>query len=274
MPTHFSEHIYRKDWPVEGAKAAVVLVHGQAEHCGRHEYAARALNARGYSVYAGDLPGHGRSGGLRGHIDRFDDYVDTVADWIEDARRREPGLPTFLLGHSVGGLIAARYVETRSEAANLAGVVLTSPAFRVRYPIPAWKTALSLKLDGLLPRLRMPTGLHKQRVTRNEEVVRATAADPLVVAVASIRFYNELLRAQAAALRDAERVRLPLLLLHGGADEIIDPTVSLEFGRATASADRDVRLVPGLHHEIMNEPERDDVLRDIADWLDARATVG
>ncbi|WP_309122445.1 alpha/beta hydrolase [Paenibacillus sp.] len=265
---------YRKDWPTSNetpAKAAVVLVHGQGEHCGRYAHVAAALNAAGYDVVSGDLPGHGRSGGLRGHIDRFDDFVDVVSSWIEDARSRRSDLPLFLLGHSVGGLVAARLLQTSPLAGALSGAVLTSPAFRLRFPIPAWKEALGRRLDGVLPRLRMPSGLKQQRVTRSEDVLLATAADPLMVYVASVRFYNELLRAQAAALAEAEAISLPLLLLHGGADEIIAPEPSLDFGRRVASPDKDVRLLPGLHHEIMNEPERDDVLRDIVGWLDRHA---
>jgi len=261
---------YRKDWqaPASPVKATVVLVHGQGEHSGRYAHVAAALNAAGYDVASGDLPGHGRSGGLRGHIDRFGDYVDVVASWIEDARERRPDAPLFLLGHSVGGLIAARLLQTSPLAGVLSGAVLTSPAFRLRFPIPPWKEALGRRLDPVLPRLRMPSGLKQQRVTRSEDVLLATASDPLMVYVASVRFYNELLRAQAAALADAGLIRLPLLLLHGGADEIIVPDTSLDFGARVASPDKDVRLLPGLHHEIMNEPERDDVLADMIGWLD------
>lgn len=260
--------LFRKEWTIGTPKAAIVLVHGQGEHSGRYGYAAAALNRRGYDVYSGDLPGHGRSGGLRGHIDRFDDYLRVVDEWLTAARRRQSGAPVFLLGHSVGGLIAIRYLETQPNAASLAGAVLSSPALRLRYPIAPWKTAIGRRLDRLFPLLRMSSGLEGQRATRNEEVRAVSAQDPLMVRVASVRFYNELIRAQQAALQAADRITLPLLLLHGGADEIIEPAASLEFGQRLALPDQEVRLLPGLHHEIMNEPERDDVLREIADWLD------
>lgn len=268
--------IYRNRWVTEtgAGKGAVVLVHGQGEHSGRYEYAAKALNRRGYDVYTGDLPGHGLSGGLRGHIDRFDDFVTVTASWVEEARELTGGKqPLFVLGHSVGGLIVTRYLETAPDTSFLAGAVLSSPAYRVRYPIPRWKEELGRKLDPWLPRLRLSSGLERQRTTRNEDVIRKTADDPLMVFVVSVRFYNELLRAQAAALTEADRIRLPLLLLHGEADEIIDPQQSLEFGRRVSSPDKEVRLLPGLHHEIMNEPERDEVLQEIADWLDRRVPM-
>jgi lysophospholipase len=263
--------LYRRQWVVQSAKSIVVLVHGQGEHCGRYEYAATALNDQGYDVYSGDLPGHGRSGGLRGHIDRFDDYVGAVADWVNEAIRRSEGRPVFLLGHSVGGLIVVRYLETKTAAAaRLAGVVLSGPALKLRYPIPSWKEALGRRLNGVFPKLRLPSGLKQQRVTRSEDVQLATAVDPLMVYVASIRFYNELLYAQAEAVAGADRIRLPLLLLHGGADEVIEPAVSLEFGQRIASEDKDVRILPDLHHEIINEPERDEVLREMIHWMDHR----
>lgn len=267
--------LYRKRWTALQAKAAVVLVHGQGEHCGRYEHVAAALNAAGYAVHSGDLPGHGRSGGTRGHIDGFGEYVDTAAAWIEEAAAEHPGLPLFLLGHSVGGLIAARLLQTKPDTAErLSGAILSSPAFRLRMPVPAWKEALGRRLDNVLPRLRMPSGLKGRRVTRDEEILRRTALDPLMVYVASVRFYNELLRAQAAALAEAERIALPILIRHGGADEIIDPEPTLAFGSRLGSADKDVALLPGLHHEILNEPERDEVLGTVIGWMDARVQSG
>lgn len=264
--------LYRSRWVNDNrrSKAIVVLVHGQGEHSGRYEYAAKALNARGFDVFSGDLPGHGRSGGLRGHVDRFTDYIDALEHWIEEAKEHASGRPLFLFGHSFGGLIAARYAQLHADTSHMAGMILSSPAFRVKYPIPRWKQKLGLYLDNLLPRLRMPSGLDQQRATRNEDIARLTKQDRWMVYKVSVRFYNEMLRAQAAALAEAGRIRLPLLLLHGGADEIIDPEVSLVFGRQVASPDKEIRLLPGLHHEIINEPERDDILREIADWMDQR----
>jgi len=263
--------IYHRQWLTEtSGKASIVIVHGQGEHSGRYEYTANALNARGFDIYTGDLPGQGRSGGLRGHVDRYDDYLAAVDGWVREARDRSEGRPLFLLGHSVGGLVVTRYLQTAPDTSFLSGVVLSSPAYRVRYPIPRWKEALGLRLDKVLPRLRMPSGLEKQRTTKNEEIAQATAQDPLMEYLVSIRLFNEMLRAQVAAIAEADRIRLPLLLLHGGADEIIDPQQSLEFGRRLGSTDKDVRLLPGLHHEILNEPERDDVIREIADWLERR----
>lgn len=263
--------LHRTKWLSEGnSKAAVVLVHGQGEHSGRYAYAAKALNAQGFDVFSGDLPGHGRSGGRRGHIRRFEEYLAALAAWIEEAQEHAAGRPLFLFGHSFGGLIAARYAQTAADASRLAGLVLSSPAFRIKFPIPRWKQNMGLYLDHLLPMLRLPSGLDQQRATRNEEIARAAAQDPLMVYKVSVRFYNEMLRAQAAALAEAGRIRLPLLLLHGADDEIIAPEESLVFGQRVSSPDKEVRLLPGLHHEIINEPERDDVLREITGWMDAR----
>lgn len=259
--------VHRQNWPAPAPKASIVLVHGQGEHAGRYAYAAAAWNARGYSVYSGDWPGHGRSAGLRGHIDSFDEYVALVGDWVTEARAAADGRPVFLLGHSVGGVIALRYLQTAADA-PITGLVLSSPALRLRFPVPAWKAALGRQLDRVLPKLRMPSGLKQQRVTRNEPIASETVRDPLMVYVASVRFYNELLRAQQTAMWQANRIRLPVLLLQGGADEIVEPEQSLEIGRRLASTDKDVRLLPELHHEIINEPERDAVLSEIADWLD------
>src|SRR5690606_2148560 len=115
------KEVYGRQWKAASPKGAVVLVHGQFEHSGRYTYAASVLTAGGYHVYSGDLPRHGLSGGLRGHIDRFQHYIDTVASWAAEAREDNPGLPVFLLGHSVGGLIVTRYLQTSGDASSFAG---------------------------------------------------------------------------------------------------------------------------------------------------------
>jgi lysophospholipase len=250
----------------------VILIHGHGEHSSRYAYAAAGFNARGYRVISGDLPGNGRSPGLRGHIDRFEDYLEIVEAWVNEVlQMSDAGERLFLLGHSAGGLIVTRYLQSlaaKERSVPIHGVVLSSPALRLKMHVPAWKAVMGRALNQIVPRLTMPSGLRKLNVTRHPDISKVREDDPLMVHVASVRYYNEMLQAQASAMAEAGSIRLPILLMHGGADVIADPATSLEFAKKLSSSDKSIKILPGLHHEILNEPERDEVIRDIADWLD------
>ncbi len=223
-------------------------------------------------MISGDLPGNGRSPGLRGHIDRFEDYLEIVEAWVNEVlQMSDAGERLFLLGHSAGGLIVTRYLQSlaaKERSVPIHGVVLSSPALRLKMHVPAWKAVMGRALNQIVPRLTMPSGLRKLNVTRHPDISKVREDDPLMVHVASVRYYNEMLQAQASAMAEAGSIRLPILLMHGGADVIADPATSLEFAKKLSSSDKSIKILPGLHHEILNEPERDEVIRDIADWLD------
>jgi alpha-beta hydrolase superfamily lysophospholipase len=254
--------------PAPEPVATIAVVHGYGEHGGRHTWFAEAMTAQGYAVYAYDLRGHGQSSGVRGQVDRFDDYLADTAVFLDEVRRRQPGRPVVLLGHSLGGLICARFVEEGCE--GLLGLVLSSPFFGLTAEVPPAKLLGARILSFLWPARDIGNTLLAADLSHDETVVEAYVTDPLVHHVATARWAAELMKAQDAALADAARVTLPLLLLYGDEDAVADPAFSEAFF-ATAGATEKTRLhYEGFYHELFNETERERVFVDVAAWLAER----
>ena len=260
--------LFTRRWtPDQGTAAAVALVHGVHEHSGRYAYVASALMRRGIAVWALDLRGHGRSPGPRGQVAAsFDEYVGDVERFLEHVEA--DGAPLFLMGHSMGGLVAAATVVDRGTA-GLAGVVLSSPALAVEAP------ALLRRLAPLVARW-LPdapaTRLDLSRLSRDPVVARAYREDPLTTkGGVRARLGWEILRTAERVRQRAEAFDVPLYLFHGTADRITSPDGTRWLAEHAATRDVTLRLYEGYYHETLNEPERDDVIRDLADWLLARA---
>ncbi|MBO8162198.1 MAG: alpha/beta hydrolase [Brevibacillus sp.] len=251
------------------AKGIVVLVHGTAEHSGRYEHVAAYLNRCGYSVYSGDLPGWGRSTGRKGHIAVFQDYLDVVEGWVSDAEgeKRSTGCSVYLMGHSLGGLIAVRFIQRYGQRHLLDGLILSSPCLKLRIVPPVWKVRLAQTLNRLWPTLRLSNEIAPWQVTRDEAVREAYQTDPFVYNKVSVRWFCELQQAMQAALAEADMVTLPLLVVQAGDDQLVDPGGAEHFVNRAAAGDKTFRLFPELYHEVLNEPEREMVLAEIADWL-------
>ena len=207
-------------------KGTVLVQHGFAEHGGRYGHLVDALLPAGYAVTSFDARGHGRSGGTRVYVERFDSYVDDLKLAIDDARQKLPG-PLFLLGHSMGGLVAVRFLQLHGLY-GLAGVILSNPGLANKVVIPAWKELLATGASKLLPKLRVPSGLPPEDISRDPAEVRAYDADPLNVKVATARWYTEFVAAQGLALSKPESLRdVPLLGLIGDGDRIVDAQATL-----------------------------------------------
>ncbi len=272
MPSRDGCSLYYRWHPVAAPRGTVVIVHGFGEHSGRYAGVIADLNARGYAVLAFDYRGHGLAAGPRAYVGRFSQYLDDLDAAIARARACLSGAerrPLFVLGHSLGGLITAAYALDRGE--GLSGFVVTSPALGMALAVPAWKDALGRVMSRLIPRLSIPSGLDPALVSRDPEVVRAYAADPLVLTKATARWYTEFLDTQARVMASAPRITLPALVLAAGADRLADPEVSRRFEETLGSKDKRFVIYEGLYHEIMNEPEKAKVLDAIGAWLQARS---
>ncbi|MGE5701702.1 MAG: lysophospholipase [Clostridia bacterium] len=263
---------YRHSWMVDEPLATVILVHGTGEHHGRYEHVARFLNNRGFQVASGDLPGWGRTPGRKGHIEQFDDYIEAVAGWVaeEQQTKQSDNYPVFLLGHSLGGLIAARYVETYAGQHGLAGLVLSSPCLQLRLAISPWKRKLADVLNELMPTLRLGNGIAPFQVSRDPRVREAYVKDPYNYAKVSVRWFHELQTAMEASFQEEKRVDLPVLTVQAGADSLVNPDAVEQFVYALPVADKQFVKYEGLYHEVLNEPEKEIVLTEIADWMAKR----
>ena len=248
--------------------AHVALVHGYAEHLGRHAEITAALNAAGYAVHRADVRGHGQSAGKRAFVDKFDDYLGDLDLLLARVREQAAGLPVFLLGHSHGGLIIARYLLDKPTAVR--GAVFSSPYLRLKLavsPVKIWAGKLIAKIYPSLP---MANDLKPELLCRDVAIQKATAADPLYQQTATPGWFIQSSAAQETVLRRASEFVTPFLCIHGGADPIADAAASREFSAAATSKDKQFKQYDGLLHELFHEPERDLVFKDVVGWLDER----
>ena len=258
-------NLFQRSWRSE-ANSIVAIVHGYSEHSGRYDHVARHLAEAGHAVHAFDLRGHGRSEGRRVYVRAIDEYVSDLRAFLSRVRDHKPGLPLFLLGHSMGGTIVTRLLTQRYE--GLSGAILSGAALRTgrgRWRIMEELISLIAKLAPRLPLGR----LGSEKISRDPAVVADYDNDPLV-------YRGWMPAATAAALARATReidanmeaITLPLLILHGASDELTDPDGSRRLYERAASSDKTLTLFDGLRHEILNEPEKLQVLAAITEWLD------
>jgi alpha-beta hydrolase superfamily lysophospholipase len=264
---HDGASLFEQTWQPRRVSGVVAIVHGVAEHSGRYAQTAHDLCAAGYAVTCFDLRGHGRSEGLPTFVSSFDAYLDDLALFLERARRRCAGQPLFLLGHSMGGQIAALYAIERQP--HLAGLILSGPAVRLGLDESPALIGFVRGLNALFPRLPF-LKLRSAGLSQDAAVVSDYDSDPLV-------YRGGLRPATLLAFRDAsariqagiERLTLPLLVLHGADDTLVPAAGSRELVAHAGSPDKTLCVYDGLYHEVLNEPGRGVVLADLIAWLDA-----
>ena len=258
---------YWQGWGAGSPVGIVIVVHGVHEHGGRYRHVGEHLAAHGYAAYALDHEGHGRSPGRRGNIGRMAAVVAGVADLVRLAVGRHPGVPVFLYGHSLGGLIALQYL-TGAPADEVRGAVVSAPALDTSAGTRAQK-AIAPLISALLPNLGI-LQLDIETISRDPDVVHAYRTDPLnYVGKMKARTGTELMRTAEAMPSRLTALTMPLLVLHGGADRMMPPAASEVVREHAGSPDLTIKIYDGLYHEPHNEPERGQVLDDIVGWLDA-----
>jgi acylglycerol lipase len=261
--------IYHQCWLPDGeVRAVLLIVHGLGEHSGRYMNLVNHFIPLGYAVYALDHLGHGHSEGMRKHIERFEDFTDTLKVYFDSVQQRQPGKQVVLVGHSMGELIGAFYLLDHQT--ELAGAVLSGTIAKVPANTSPATVAFGKMLAGIAPRLRF-LGLEIPGICRDPSVVQAYVDDPLVYCgKATVRLATELLRATLHVQARAAAIRLPILILQGSADRIVDPAGARMLYDAVSSEDKTLKIYDGFYHEVYNEPERATVLHDVETWLESR----
>jgi alpha-beta hydrolase superfamily lysophospholipase len=255
-------------WMPPALRAVMTVVHGIAEHSGRYLGMAERADAAGLGVVSVDLRGHGRSPGERSYVERFDDYLMDVDALIAKAHELAAGRPVFLMGHSMGGAIALRWLAQRRLP--VAGLVLSSAALKIGGDVPRLLVALAPLLSRWLPHLR-GTRIDPAVISRDPAAVAAYVNDPLVSLQAPpARTGAELLRAMAANREAAVGLTLPVYLFHGDADRLTDPAGSREIYELWGGPDRALRMWPGSRHETLNDLDREAVMAELLEWVLAR----
>ncbi len=260
--------IFFRKWICKKPRAILVVIHGVGEHSGRYGNILDELKNKKISLYSFDLRGHGRSGGKKGHIDRFTDYTDDIGIFIKLVRGEQEKLPILMLGHSMGGLIALKYALDHQE--DIKGLILSSPYLKTAMEVPGWKVFMGRLLSGIVPGLSMPTGLDPREISSDRETVDNYAEDPLVHSLVSARWFTETTAAREECITRGSELKIPLLLFHGKEDGIVDYRGTEEFFKNCNPKNSTLRLFEGLRHETMNEvePERKKVLKMVSAWLE------
>lgn len=259
--------LFYQNWQAEHPRGVVVIVHGIGEHGGRYRNLINRMRDDGISFYALDHRGHGHSGGKKGHINSFDDYTTDLKTFIQMVRAEATGLPVILLGHSMGGTIACKFAL--AYPGYIEGLILSSAGFIQAVKVPVWKKTMAKLMGNLVPGLSMPTGLDSSALSHDQQVVDDYSNDPLVHDLVSARWYMEFTRAGEEYLRRSAELTLPLLIVHGSADAIVDPQGSRQVMEKAGSQDKQLFIFDGLYHETMNElpPDRDKVLDTFRSWI-------
>lgn len=273
MPEGFFEtrdglRLFYRHWDVSRPRAVCLLVHGLAEHSGRYGSLAGRLTAKGLSVWSMDHRGHGRSEGIRGDCRFFQEFVDDLHLLKQRAAEALPGLPLFLIGHSLGGLMALTTAVDHPQ--EIRGVAVSSPALKLAHETPAWKAALVTATAKIAPRVLFKNGVNPADLCRDPQVVEAYRKDPLIHSVLTARCALALQDALRGSLELAGRLNLPCLILQSGTDQVCDPETTREFARRAVSRGTplSLRRYDGMYHELFNEPERGRVIEDLCNWLD------
>ncbi|XP_010453213.1 PREDICTED: caffeoylshikimate esterase-like [Camelina sativa] len=268
--------LFSRSWlPLSGElRGILIIIHGLNEHSGRYSQFAKQLNSSHLGVYAMDWIGHGGSDGLHGYVPSLDYVVVDTEAFLEKIRSENPGVPCFLFGHSTGGAVVLKAASSPSIEDMLAGIVLTSPALRVKpaHPIVG---AIAPIFSLVAPRFQFK-GANKRGipVSRDPEALLAKYSDPLVyTGPIRVRTGHEILRITAYLTRNFKSITVPFFVLHGTEDKVTDPLASQDLYNQAPSVFKDIKLYDGFLHDLLFEPEREDVGRDIIDWMMKRLDV-
>lgn len=261
--------IFYRYFPAESECGRMVIAHGLGEHSGRYGNVIKRLLPKGISVWLPDHRGHGQSEGKRGHVLNFIQYLSDLRLSVERAGADRPeGMKCFLLGHSMGGLIALFFAQ--QFPGFIDGVIASSPALGMAIEIPGAKKVLGSFMSYIWPGMTMGNELDATKVSHDPKMVRAYEIDPLVHDRVSARFFTEFLAAMETVNGQATRVKVPTLLQVAGDDHLVNARSTVQFFEKMDLADKTLHVYDELYHEIYNESEdlRRQVLKDLEDWLE------
>ncbi len=259
--------IFFQCWKAAKPRGIVVIVHGLGEHSGRFTNIIHGLAGKNISVYAMDLRGHGKSRGKRGHVCSFMDYVADLNIYIEIIRGNYNKMPIIMLGHSMGGLIAITYAIIHKD--DVSGLVLSAPLLKFAIEVPSWKKFFGRILSRIAPSFSMRTGLNPADLSHDSDVIDDYENDILVHDRASSRWFTEVEKAMEDCMESADELTLPLFIVHGKDDKIVDHSGSLLLYERAFSDKSELHVIDGFYHEPMNESgaERTKIIDIISTWI-------
>ncbi|GAB4415200.1 MAG: monoacylglycerol lipase [Anaerolineales bacterium] len=259
--------IYYQGWLPEGdTKAVLLVVHGMGEHSGRYVNLVERFVPLGYALYGLDHIGHGKSDGAREMVQRFDDFTDTLSTFYKLVSEWQAGKPIFLLGHSMGGAIVSYYLLDHQE--DFKGAIISAPAVRVGEGISQMTITMSKVLSKIAPKMGV-LALDANAISRDPKVVEAYVNDPLVFhGKTPARLGAELLSAMMRITAEASKISLPVIIVQGAEDVLVEPAGAQMLYDKVSSADKTLKIYDQMYHEVFNEPDRERVLSDVEAWLE------
>ena len=262
--------IFTRSWhPAGTPRAVVVIVHGFNSHSGYYQWVAEQFVSHGLAVHALDLRGRGQSDGERFYVQNFEDYVNDVATFVTMAKADHPGLPVFLLGHSAGGVVSCVY--TLEHQADINGLICESFAHEV--PAPDFALAVLKGLSHVAPHAHV-LKLNNEDFSRDPKVVEFMNNDRLIAhEVQPTNTVAEMVRADERLKKEFPLITLPVLILHGTLDKATKPSGSQRFYELAGSTDKTLKLYEGHFHDLLNDIDKEVVMADIQQWIDARIPV-
>ncbi|WP_261858988.1 alpha/beta hydrolase [Photobacterium sanguinicancri] len=261
------KQIYTQSWQPEGNRphAIVIVVHGLGEHSGRYQNLVQTLLPLNIAVYGLDHLGHGQSEGKRVFIDSFDEYIDTLDNYVDQVKETRPDCPLFLIGHSMGGLITSTYLLQHQNKVN--GAVLSAPAIQPPAQISPLLIKLGKYIAAIAPALPA-VALDIKGISRDPSVIERYLQDPLVHSGnVTAGLSRQIQLAMDNMAQNAHLINLPLLILQGTEDRLVNPRGANFLVNAVSSTDKTLKQYDGLYHELFNEPEKEHVLKDLSEWL-------
>jgi alpha-beta hydrolase superfamily lysophospholipase len=261
--------IFYRKYQANPEQAQMVISHGLGEHSGRYGNVIERLLPKGITIWAPDHRGHGQSDGSRGHVLAFDEYLDDLSSLIIMARKDLPeGMKCFLLGHSMGGLIALTCALR--VPGMIDGVIVSSPTLGLTATIPVMKSTLGKIMSSIWPGMTLSNEIDAAKLSHDEGVVQAYMNDFLVHDRVSARWFTEFLHAMETVNNQASKIEIPILMQVAGDDYLVDARASKTFYEKLTIEDRTLRFYDGLYHEVYNEKDehREEVLTDLENWLE------
>lgn len=247
-------------------KANIIINHGFAEHLGRYKYLAKRLVDAGYNVLRYDLRGHGKSKGLKGHVESYHNLISDADAMVNIMIDTNPKLPIFMVGHSMGGMVTALYGIKYPQ--KLAGQILSGAATNTLPMATPFKASILSISSKIFPKLQLKNPIDSD-ICSVKEVVADYINDPLVLKSATLNFYNEFLNKGVKYVsNNFKQYKLPVLILHGKDDAIVPYKMSESFYNNISSVNKEIKVFPNLYHEIFNEKEKDLIIDRVIKWLE------
>lgn len=264
--SHDGLKIYSQVWkPVEKPKKVICLVHGIGEHSGRYAAWAEKFIAAGYAFFSFDLRGHGKSEGKKGDATSYELFMKDIEQALQETVNQFPDIPVILYGHSLGGNFVLNYLLRKQP--EITGAIVTSPWLELALKVPFFKETLGKVVRKIIPGLIQPNGLHFEDLSRNVSITEMYKNDPLVHNKISVRLYFAACNSGAWVMENTDKLKTPLLLMHGDKDRITSYKASALFAEKTKQKTF-LKIWEGCYHELHNEPENEEIERVVLKWLE------